>query len=148
MSNQPITTRPPTDEEKFLQQKFSEAIVDQVAQMDKLGQQLLTLELAIPGLYATVLTMVKGKDTTLSQNWALYATFTCWFAALLLTLVSLFPRQRTVDRDLIRQDPAYLHESWGIEDFFERTAAYKRNFLMVASLFFFGGIALATLTIF
>lgn len=40
--------------------------------MDKLGQQLITLELAIPGLYATVLEFTKGDAATTTRNLWLY----------------------------------------------------------------------------
>ena len=72
----PVPTRPLADEDTFLQQKYQESIVNQADLMDKLATQLITLELAIPGLYATVLKLVQGDEATLPANpWLLYLTF-------------------------------------------------------------------------
>jgi hypothetical protein len=50
-----IKTRPVRPEERFMQERFSEAIADQSTIMTSLAQQLLVVELAIPGLYAAIL---------------------------------------------------------------------------------------------
>ncbi len=146
MDEKPIATRPPSSHEKLLQDKFAESMAGQSELMDKLAQQLLTLELAIPGLYATVLKLLSGDKATLTVSWALYLTFGCWFLALLLTLASLIPRRWRVDPTILKQNSPT--ETLGLEDFFYRTAQYKRRLLIAASLFFFGGIVSAAFTIF
>ncbi len=60
MANKPTSTRPLNDNEKLLREKFHESIVAQSDLMDKLSERLLTLELAIPGLYATALKLISG----------------------------------------------------------------------------------------
>ena len=61
MSKSPLPTRPLSSDETVLRDKFAESIAGQSELMDKLGQQLLMLELAIPGLYATVLCRRLGR---------------------------------------------------------------------------------------
>jgi hypothetical protein len=148
MNEKPIPTRPQSSSEKVLKDRFSESIADQCDHMDKLGQQLIALELAIPGLYATVLKLINGDKATLSADYALYITFACWLLALLFTLLSLVPRKWKVNRSIIRQDTSKQTEELGIEDFFYRTARYKRRLLFAACLFFFAGILNASLTVF
>lgn len=148
MDDIPISTRPPSNRDKVLQEKFFESMAGQSEQMDKLGQQLLTLELAIPGLYATVLKLVSGDKATLAASPALYLTFGCWFLALLLTLASLIPRGWQVNPTIMKQAPSVKSKELGIEDFFYRTAQYKRRLLIAASLLFFSGIVSAAFTVF
>ncbi len=116
--------------------------------MDKLGQLLITLELAIPGLYATVLKLMSGDKATLAISPALYVTFACWFFALLFTLISLIPRNWKVDPSIIKQDRSKQIAELGIEDFFHKTAQYKRRLLIVASLVFFVGVVSAAFAVF
>lgn len=142
----PIPTRPPTESESLLKQKFTETLVNQVDLMDKLGQQLITLELAIPGVYATVLKLVSGEDATMSRPWALFATFGCWFLALALTLCSLFPKEWQVNTSVLKQAPH--SNELGLEDFFYKVAQRKLRFLIPACICFFAGIVFAAWTIF
>jgi hypothetical protein len=68
MNDQPLTTRPPDAYEAKIKEKYAESFAGQSDLMDKLAQQLLTLELAIPGLYATVLKLVAGDKATVPIN--------------------------------------------------------------------------------
>jgi len=144
----PILTRPPSGIEKVLKDKYAESIAAQSEQMDNLGRQLITLELAIPGLYTTVLKLIGGTNATLCAGPALYITFICWFIALLLTLFSLIPREWKVDRNIMKQDPGEQTDTLGIEDFFQKSAQYKRCLLIAASLLFFCGVGSAAVTVF
>jgi hypothetical protein len=148
MTDQPIPTRPPSGPEKILQDKFAETIAAQGDQMDALARQLITLELAIPGLFAAVLKLISGDKATIAPGPALYLTFGCWFLALLLTLISLIPKNWKVDPTVLKQGPAGNTDTLGIEDFFRQSAKYKRNRLIAASLLFFGGAVAAAFTIF
>ena len=147
MANQPISTRPVNEQEKLLRSKFYESIVAQSDLMDKLGERLITLELAIPGLYATVLKLIAGDAATVKVNAALYITFAFWLAALLLTLISLIPRRWRVDVSVLKQDPTKFSEGLGIEDFFSRSAMYKRRLLIASIVLFFAGIFSSILTL-
>ena len=147
-SDQPLPTRPVNSSEKVLRDKFAESIAGQSDLMDKLARQLITLELAIPGIYATVLKLIQGEDATLTPNRWLYVTFICWFLALLVTLVSLVPRNWSVNPTILKSDPAGRGQALGIEDFFRKSAQYKRRLLIVACLLFWIGIFGAAMTIF
>ena len=148
MSNKPVITRPITDYEKLLREKFYANITTQNDLIDKLSERLLTLELAIPSLYTAVLKLVAGDKATVTVNAALYITFACWLLALTLTLAALMPKKWAIDSTILRQDPARMKkDGLGIEDFFERSAQYKRGLLVASSVFFFAGIFSAVFTI-
>ena len=148
MNDKPIPTRPPSGSEKLLKEKFAESVVAQSKQMDKLGQQLITLELAIPGLYATVLKLIHGDKATLTATPALYICFGAWSLALLLTLISMIPRNWAVNRGIMKQNSMIQSEELGIEDFFYKSAQYKRWLLIPACLFFFIGVVSAAFFMF
>ena len=147
MSDKPISTRPLSDNEKLMRQKFYESIVAQSDLMDKLSERLLTLELAIPGLYATAVKLISGDKATITVNAAFYITFGCWLLALALTLAALTPKKWRVDPAILKQDPKKISEVLGIEDFFERSANYKRGLVIASSILFFAGIFGAVFTI-
>ena len=147
MNDQPTSTRPLSDNEKKMREKFFESIVAQSDLVDRLGERLLTLELAIPGLYAAVLKLVSGDAATVRVNTALYLTFACWLAALVLTLFALTPKKWAVDATILKQDPKKFSEGMGIEDFFEQSALYKRRLVVSSSVLFLIGIFSATFTI-
>jgi hypothetical protein len=147
MSDQTLSTRPLSENEILMRVKFYEGIVAQSDLMDKLSERLLTLELAIPGLYATVLKLVGGDTATVILNLAFYITFVCWLGALILTLIALTPKRWTVDPAILKQDPKKFSEGLGIEDFFAQAAAHKRRLVVASSVLFFLGIFSAACTI-
>lgn len=142
----PLSTRPLNSADTLLRDKFAESIVGQSELMDKVAQQLITLELAIPGLYATVLKLVAGEAGRVAVNWLVYGAFGCWFLALLLTLVSLFPRQWKVDQSVLRADAK--SKVLGLEDFYYRSARYKFWLLIPSATLFAAGILCAALLVF
>lgn len=155
-----INTIPPSPVEKKLLEKFAETIAGQCDLLDQLARQLITLELALPGLYATVLKLVSGDKATLQPSVILWIAFGCWLAALLLTLISLIPRKWLVNREIMQQNPRQNSKQdpkqgrrvktreLGIEDFFKKSARYKRRLLLPACLLFFAGIVCAAIAIF
>ena len=147
MSDLPIPTRPLGDHEKLMREKFYESVTAQSELMDKLSAQLLTLELAIPCVYATMLKLVSGDKATIQVNAAFYLAFIAWFAALALTLVALTPKKWQVDPALLKQDPQKFSAGLGIEDFFEQSANYKRGLVIASSVSFFVGVFCAAFTI-
>lgn len=147
MPDQPLVTRPLNSFESKIKEKYAESFAAQSDLMDKLAQQLLTLELAIPGLYATALKLVAGDKATLQVGFLLYLTFGFWFLALLLTLLALLPGAWRVNPTILERDPASTSGELGLKDFFVETARYKRNRLMVAIVLFFFGIAFAALNL-
>ena len=150
MSDNVLPTRPPNPSEEVLRAKFAEQFAGQSEQMDALARQLITLELAVPGIYAAVLKLVQGQDATLPVNGWLIAAFGCWSLALLLTLAALFPRRWTVDPTLLKPDVAKhedLSDTLSLEEFFYRSARYKRRFLFAAIVLFWLGIVAAVLAV-
>lgn len=147
MANKPIPTRPVSENENLLREKFYESIAEQSILMDKLCERLLTLELAIPGLFATVLKLTRGDKATLTINAALNLAFACWLLALILTLIGLTPKKWIVDVSILKQDPEKLSEGLGIEDYFEQSALYKRRLVVASSILFFIGIFSAMFTL-
>ncbi len=147
MNDEPIMTRPPSSGEKILKDKFAENIAGQNDLMDQLGKLLITLELAIPGLYATVLKMTKGSQATVKIDAWLVGAFILWFSALMLTLFGLIPRNWKVDRNIMKQDPDQKTDVLGIEDFFRKSAQYKRRFIILASVIYFIGIISAVFSV-
>lgn len=147
MADEPIMTRPVNENENLLRKKFYESMAAQSDLMDKLGEKLITLELAIPGIYAAVLKLMRGDKATVTINAALYLTFICWLLALALTLLALTPKKWRVDTNVLKQDPKKYSEGLGIEDFFEQSARYKRGWLSVSSILFFAGVVCAAFTL-
>jgi hypothetical protein len=135
-----LPTRPVNSAEKVLREKFAESFAGQAEQMDKLGQQLITLELAIPGLYATVLKLTEGETATLSVDGWFIFTFGFWLAALTLTLIALVPRNWHVDPTILKPDPSGKTKTVDLETFFRKSAQYKRRLLIPAIVLFWLGI--------
>ncbi|HRV94674.1 MAG TPA: hypothetical protein P5526_21120 [Anaerolineae bacterium] len=146
MTDRPLTTRPPDPYEAKIKEKYIESFVHQSELMDKLAQQLIMLELAIPGLYATVLKLVSGDKATVPVSSALYLTFGLWIGALGVTVMALIPHEWTVDPHILQKDPNSTGGELGIKDFFVESARYKRLRLIIATILFFSGIAVAALT--
>jgi hypothetical protein len=136
--NTPLPARPPRADERFMQERFSEAIAEQSKLMTALAQQLLVVELAVLGLYATALKLVNGSDKMLI-TWEVSFAFICWIAALVLTLVAMIPR---LDTEVVRQSPD------SIEAFFSRAARRKFVLLIPAIIFFISGIMCIILDLF
>lgn len=148
MSDKPISIRPLTENEKLLREKLYVHITTQSDLIDKLSERLLTLELAIPSLYASVLKLVAGDKAIVTVNTAFYITFAFWLLALALTLAALIPKRWKVDPNVLRQDPIRMSkEGLGIEDYFEKSAQYKRGLLIASSVLFFAGVFSAAFTV-
>lgn len=142
-----VDGRPPTpnDLETLYQTKYVEAIAAQSELMDKLGYQLISLELAIPGLYAAVLKLTEGDKATVDANGWFFATFGGWLVALALTLWAVLPRFYRVDTAIIDGGTA---DAIGIKQFFNESAKFKRNLLVAAIVAFWLGIISAVVLLF
>ena len=149
MDDDIVYSAPPSKSDEELEKGFVTAIIDQPKLLDELAKQLVTLGLAIPGLYATVLKFIGGDNAVVKSSWLIIGAFACWFIALALSLFSLRPRKWKVDRSkLCSNKPAAPGQPLSIEEFFMAAATYKRRLLVAATLFCFTGICLAGLTIF
>lgn len=149
MDDQPIKLKPVTKTTHILRDKFYEQYANQADQMDELARQLIAIELAIPGLYATVLKLTQGDSATLGVNFWLFFTFGCWLFALLLTLGALFPRNWKVDPNKVKPDPTGKDsQTLSLEEYFYKSARVKYWLLVAASITFILGIAGAVISIF
>ena len=131
--NKVIKTTKPGNVETMLRQRFYNAVADQAALMDRLAQTLLTVELAIPGLYATILKLVSGEKT-LVLSCPLKLAFLFWLLALLANLWVIFPKKYVVNSSEIR------HSEASIESFFYNSANNKWRLLLISITFFIAGI--------
>lgn len=143
-----IDGRSPTDLENLYQTKYVEAIAAQSELMDKLGYQLITLELAIPGLYAAVLKLTEGDKATVELNGWFVATFGFWLAALAFTLWAILPRFYRVDTDIIIRDDGNTPQPTSIKNFFDQSARFKRLRIVIAIVCFWLGIISAIFLLF
>ena len=130
--------RPLNKIDDTLRESFAKDIADQAARLDELAKVLITLEIAIPGLYAALLKLVSGDKATLPNTpWTL-VTFALWLLALGLTLFSLIPIKRRVDIDSLTD----------IEAYFTHSAERKLRCLIPASLLAFLGVVAAVLALY
>ncbi|MCP4698810.1 MAG: hypothetical protein GY862_18460, partial [Gammaproteobacteria bacterium] len=122
-------------------------IIKQGERLDDLAKQLFTLELAIPGLYVTVLKLT--AEHKLANTPLLWVTFIVWAAAWAITLIGMFPRSYKVSRNVIRREQADGDsDGISIEEFYQRSARHKYRTLAWAGGLFFFGIFCAMFTIF
>ena len=116
--------------DQYMQERLSEAIANQSKLMDTFAQQLLVVEIAIPGLYATSLKLVT-KSGYIGVSWNLYIVFFCWILAVTLTILAMLPRPyKDID----------TNNRQAIETFFEKAAQHKRRLLIPSLVLFFSGI--------
>lgn len=135
MSDEPaLKTRLPEKQSHQMQELFYDAVANQAALMDKLAQTMLTLELAIPGLYATLLKLVSNYYY-LYLSCALILAFIFWLIALTTTLIAIIPKQYDVNVNEIR------NTEHSIETFFYQSARYKWRLLLISIISFIAGIS-------
>ena len=132
-----VKTAPLSTIDKKLEEKLAEEIVNQSSLMDDIGKQLITLELAIPGIYATALKLTTQDATASYGGIFLFLTFLLWFIALMFTFFAIFPAEYRVDTKRLDS----------IEDFFSKSARYKRKKLMISAFIFFAGVITSIFTI-
>ena len=89
MDDDIVYSAPPSKSDEELEKGFVTAIIEQPKLLDELAKQLVTLGLAIPGLYATVLKFIGGDNAVVKSSWLIIGAFACWFIALALSLLSL-----------------------------------------------------------
>ncbi len=135
--SEPRQTRPPNKGESKLLEKYAEAVAGQSALMDGLGKQLITLELAIPGLYATVLKLRQGDEATVTADFWFYLSLFCWILALALAVWSIIPQNYRVDPKKLESGPNDNSDRLSIKEFFRKSAEFKRRRL-IGSIIFFG----------
>jgi FAD/FMN-containing dehydrogenase len=124
--------------DETLLESFAQDVAAQAARLDDLAKQIITLSLAVPGIYAAVLKLVSGDKATLDNPWLLLIAFSAWMLALGLALSSLLPVKREVDQDSLSD----------IQRYFSDSARHKWWLLAPACVSSFFGICFAVLGIF
>ena len=143
-----LKTKRPSSRDELLRNKFDEELIEQSIRLDELAKLLITIELAVPGVYAAALKLLSGKDAVLSLGFAVYAAFFLWAVALILTLTCLLPRPMNVDRNKIEHSPdADKSKPMAIETFYQRAAKRKYRLLVIACLCFFLGVSAAAFSV-
>ena len=143
-----LPTRPPPPTDDLLRQKFDEDIVNQAQRLDDIAKLLISVELAVPGLYATALKLVSGGNAALAVGPAVYGALFFWFVAPLLTLLALLPRRYEVDRNITRRTPPNeFAEPLSIEAYFKKTTRYKYQHIVLSCICFFIGTSAAVCSI-
>lgn len=147
-NNDSHSTLPVNSSQTVLREEFAKSIAGQAALMDRFAQQLITIELAIPGIYAAILKLVAGDKATVAIDPWVYGAFACWFLALVLALVSLIPRTWNVDPTILKADTRAKGAALGLEDFYRKSAAYKRWLLIPSTLLFAAGVFCSAMSVF
>jgi len=139
----PITlhSKPVSDRDKILLEKFEADFVEQANRIADLAKQLITVELAIPGIYATALKLLQGDKATLAMGWDIRLAFGLWALSLIFSFAALFPRNYRVDRKIIRRDEdKKFDKPLSIEAYFIRSARYKLYCVGASCFCFIGGL--------
>lgn len=119
-----------------LQEKFAEDAANQAALMDNMGKQLLTLELGMVGIYATVLKLVAGSEATLHVDGSVVITFFLWLMAVISAVLAIFPEEYKVDSSKMDE----------IKDYFYTSARKKGKMLTLSVVLFFTGVLVSIFT--
>jgi hypothetical protein len=119
-----------------LQEKFAEDTANQAALMDNMGKQLLTLELGMVGIYATVLKLVAGSEATLHVDGSVVITFFLWLMAVISAVLAIFPEEYKVDSSKMDE----------IKDYFYTSARKKGKMLTLSVVLFFAGVLVSIFT--
>ena len=101
--------------------------------MDSMGRQLLSLELAMVGIYATVLKLISGEGATMQGSVAIGL----WFMAVVATVLAIFPEKYEIDITKMDEIKGYFHKS-----------AKRKATMLIGSVFlFFAGVGVSVFTI-
>lgn len=109
----------PTEVEAIPLSKFDEILLDnfakdvtaQATRMEDLAKQLIALNIAIPGLYATVLKFVHGEKAIMTNHRWLIMTLIAWLLSLGLAFVGLFPVRYKAAADSLGDLQRYFYHS-------------------------------------
>jgi len=105
--------------------------------MDSMGRQLLSLELAMVGIYATVLKLISGDGAVMQGSVAIGISFFLWFMAVVATVLAIFPEKYEIDITKMDEIKGYFHKS-----------AKRKATMLIGSVFlFFAGVGVSVFTI-
>jgi len=127
-------SRPPSPAGRILRERFFEGLADQSQPLDELARQMITVALAVPGIYAAALALLRGQAATLPDGRP-------------LILAALFPREYKVDPSVLRGEPA-ADDALSLEAFFRNSARRKYTLLLAAAVVFTAGVIFAVWLLF
>ena len=133
-----VITQPLDKIDDTLRESFAKDIAEQCNRLDDLAKHLITLQIAIPGIFAAILKLVAGENAVIKQNGQVIGAYIAWLLGLALTWASLIPAKHTIDRDSLT----------AIENYFTGSATRKLRWLIPASGLTFVGIMLAVWSIY
>lgn len=136
MEEEKYRSKPVDSIDKKLQEKFAEDTANQATLMDNMGKQLLTLELGMVGIYATVLKLVAGSEATLYVDGSVVITFLLWLMAVISVVLAIFPEEYKVDSSKMDE----------IKDYFYTSARKKGKMLTLSVVLFFAGVWVSIFT--
>ena len=146
-----VRSRPLSPEEGTLLKKFDEERLSQGQRLDELAKLLITVELAVPGIYAVALKLLSGQGGVVEHTFSLYITFVFWAAALACTMWAILPRRYHVDRGTLFQNRGdrtpTRDDALSVNDFFQRSARDKYYLIVTACGCLFAGICIAVFSI-
>jgi len=155
MTDEPIRGQPLSPTDQALLDAYYQEPIRAAERFDELAKNLLSIELAVPGIYAAGLQVLLDDRDGLSILLIVFMTlaFGLWLAALILTVCALFPRPYKVLDGALRYtdpntDPNQRSGASTISEFFEKSARFKRRLLLCSIFLFFAGTVAAVVAVF
>lgn len=147
------STSAPTPLDQALQRQVIDDFTQQNQLLSDSAKTLLSLQIAIPTLFAALLKMQAGKDAilnldTVSSSFFVIAAFLFWLLGLYLSLNALNPKRYYVDPHLLQTPADNKQQALDIYSFYQASTNHKHHcifwssfsaiaglFCMLASLF-------------
>ena len=131
-----------------LQESFAQDFIQQSNRLDDTTKRLLTLQLAIPGIFAVLLKLLPEGQAQAVEATQLYrdiiligSAFLSWTLALIFSLWALQPKKHTVNPQVLEnksQDKSFF----GLIDFYQASAQHKHRHITISSLLTLLGLLL------
>ena len=109
-TNVEAIAEPPSKIDELLLEGFAQDLINQISRLDDLAKQLITLQIAILGLYAIILKLAAGVDTVAANLLLMGFALAAWTLAQSLCFLSLWPKRREVDPDDLGQVQRYFSD--------------------------------------
>lgn len=134
----------------FLQESLNKDLVEQSNRLSETAKSLLTLQLAVPGIFAAILKMFEGSKATLVQadyftTTLIIGAFLSWMLALGLTLSVLRPdpyRVNPLATSRKAEGKSEKEQTLGLLELYQQSAVRKFQRVTISSGLTFLGILL------
>ncbi len=131
---------------KHLQESFAQDFSEQGKRLDETAKQLLTLQIALPSVFAALLKLLAGKDAFLAMNDVMSTTLVCgafisWIAAVFFSLRALKPEHHQVNPNVL-ENRSTDKTFFGLLDFYQHNAARKHQHISVSTVLTVLGLVL------